>query len=164
CRPERRGPALAIVGDDGEMHAHVQLEPLESRSGSVADPSEFLRRGARGGIGAGAGIDRTAPQVDVATDDGGCPRRPRDHSLAASLAMVAGCTEAVHNTSDPTRSVVVAAAAAMIVGTGAYWSSKWSATVSTEYPSPSQVRASSDHVSRSQSGGVEHCTPNRKGR
>src|SRR5579863_4720254 len=43
------------------------------------------------------------------------------------------------------RSVVVAAAAAIIPASGASWSPKWSDMVSAEYPRPSALRTSSAH-------------------
>ena len=57
---------------------------------------------------------------------------------------------------------MVASAAAISAGVVANWSSRWSATVSTEYPMSSALRAVSRQAFRSPA--VDTCTPNLNGR
>ena len=81
--------------------------------------------------------------------------------MAASHANTAGLRKSLFVTSDPSRNVVVADAAAASAGSGDRTSLKWSATSIVDTPLSSSWRASSRHAAPE--AGTPQLTPKRIG-
>ena len=64
-RPYRRGQPVGIVGDDGQMHAGLQLDGPEAVAGRVAHHGELLVGGVGGGRGSGVLVYRAGVQAGV---------------------------------------------------------------------------------------------------